>query len=81
MGNYRAVGRLSTDGGATFSWMSSIGAPDVKFRPRDERHHHHGEHRDEHRARDAGRQETEAADHHDRSDVHADLSLLVLGGE
>jgi hypothetical protein len=38
VGNYRAVGRFSVDGGQSFTWMSSIGAQDIRFRPRDERH-------------------------------------------
>jgi hypothetical protein len=38
VGNYRAVGRFSVDGGQSHTWMSSIGAQDIRFRPRDERH-------------------------------------------
>jgi hypothetical protein len=35
VGNYRAVGRVSVDGGTTYQWMSERGIPDVTFRPRD----------------------------------------------
>ncbi len=38
VGNYRAVGRISLDGGQSWQWMGSQGIGDVRFRPRDERH-------------------------------------------
>lgn len=36
VGNYRAVGRVSVDGGA-FTWMSESNIDDIRFRPRDMR--------------------------------------------
>ncbi len=38
VGNYRAVGRISRDGGESWDWMGGQGIADVRFRPRDERH-------------------------------------------
>ena len=38
LGNYRAVGRISRDGGASWDWMGAQGIADLRFRPRDERH-------------------------------------------
>jgi len=38
VGNYRAVGRISRDGGESWDWMGEQGIGDVRFRPRDERH-------------------------------------------
>lgn len=38
VGNYRAVGRISRDGGESWDWMGEQGISDVRFRPRDERH-------------------------------------------
>lgn len=35
VGNYRAVGRVSADGGDTWVWMSHSGMADLLFRPRD----------------------------------------------
>jgi hypothetical protein len=38
IGNFRAVGRISIDGGRTHRWMSEAGLQDVRFRPHDVRH-------------------------------------------
>ncbi len=38
LGNYRAAGRISRDGGNSWEWMGAQGIPDLRFRPRDERH-------------------------------------------
>ncbi|MFO0728879.1 MAG: alpha-amylase family glycosyl hydrolase [Myxococcota bacterium] len=34
IGNYRAVGRISVDGGKTWKWASEFGVPDLRFRTR-----------------------------------------------
>lgn len=38
IGNYRAVGRVSVDGGQSWQWMGEQGLGDVRFRPRAEQH-------------------------------------------
>ncbi len=38
VGNYRATGRLSVDGGASYQWAGDLGLADLRFRPHVEAH-------------------------------------------
>ncbi len=38
IGNYRAVGRISLDGGQTWKWASEFGVPDLRFRAKATEH-------------------------------------------